>query len=168
MILLLLYYQDRPWGLSHRNWKYCYTAHHLIWFSDSQNTIWLHPVFPLHEQHKRCQIFTSPNCVSKNDIIWSPKSKFSKTILRLKHMLVYIDNVDIMQYKQCLDQKNYSKDKYYALNTFMELFSQFCQGIFSLRHSIESEAEPSIFFTIHLQNEYKNVNCLFHIKNINL
>lgn len=160
MILLLLYYQDRLWGLSHRNWKYCYTAHHLIWFLDSQNTIWLHPMFPLHEQHKRCQLFASPNCISKNDIIWSPKSKFLKTIPKLKHML---DNADIMQYKQCLDQTNHSKDKYYALNTFIELFSQFCLGMFSLRHSIVSEAESNIFFTIHLQNEYKNVNCAFSI-----
>ena len=83
-----------------------------------------------------------------------------KTIPKLKHML---DNADIMQYKQCLDQTNHSKDKYYALNTFIELFSQFCLGMFSLRHSIVSEAESNIFFTIHLQNEYENVNCAFSI-----
>ena len=68
-------------------------------------------------------------------------------------MLVYIDNVDILQYEQCLDQTNYSKDKYYALNTFIKLFSQSCLCIISLTPSIVIDVKSCIYSTIHLLNE---------------
>ena len=78
-------------------------------------------MLPLHEQHEHCQLFASLNSVSKIDKIWS--LKFFKIILKLIYMVIYIDNADILQCKQCLDQKNYSKDNYCALNTFIIFFA---------------------------------------------